>query len=55
MLAVEFVADALSESKVEESLQDAIKLYERLGAEIDPMRENYWNFKKREAQALLSA
>lgn len=53
MLAIEFIADALSETKVKESLQDAIKLYEQLGEEVDPMRENYWNFKKREAEALL--
>lgn len=54
MLAVEFLADALSETKAEESVQEAIKLYEELGKEIDPMRENYWNFKKREAESLLA-
>lgn len=51
MFAIEFVADALSETKIRENLQDAIKLYERLGEEIDPIRDNYWNFKKREAEA----
>jgi hypothetical protein len=55
MLATEFVADALSETKVKENLEHAIKLYEQLGEEIDPMRENYWNFKKREAEALITA
>lgn len=54
IFAAEFVADALSESKAAESLQDAIKLYEQLG-EIDPMRENYWNFKKMEVEALMAA
>lgn len=55
MLAVEFTADALSETKVKESLQEAIKLYEQLASEIDPMRENYWHFKRRSAEAILAA
>lgn len=55
MFAVEFVADALSQSKAKESLEDAIKLYEQLGQEIDPMRENYWKFKKGEVEALMAA
>lgn len=55
MLAVEFVADALSETRAKESLQEAISLYEKLADEIDPMRDNYWHFKRRSAEATLAA
>ena len=55
MLAVEFIADALSETREKESLQEAVKLYEQLAAEIDPMRDNYWHFKRRNAEAILAA
>jgi hypothetical protein len=49
-LATEFAADALGQTKTEESVEEAIKLYQDLGKQIDPMREGYWNFKIREAQ-----
>lgn len=54
MLAVEFVADALTETKGKDNLQEAIKLYDQLGREIDVMRENFWRFKRRDAEALLA-